>query len=75
MSIGISKRKEVSLLIGKTNEETAQLRENVINTVIWKKMPWSIVSTILNYGIRNSHCYSCSNRSNWLRMGLEYQTV
>ncbi|WP_156954999.1 vitamin B12-dependent ribonucleotide reductase [Carnobacterium funditum] len=56
MSIELAKEKgSFPFLIGKTNEETAQLRENFINTGYMKKMPESIRQAILTYGIRNSH--------------------
>ncbi|WP_173916170.1 vitamin B12-dependent ribonucleotide reductase [Halobacillus sp. Marseille-Q1614] len=42
-------------LVGKTDEETRQLRENFIQTGYMKDMPEDIKEGVLRYGIRNSH--------------------
>ncbi|QDP40581.1 vitamin B12-dependent ribonucleotide reductase [Radiobacillus deserti] len=55
-SIELAKEKgSFPFLIGETNEETQQLRENFIQTGFMKKMPEDIHQDILKYGIRNSH--------------------
>ncbi|ALV22561.1 MAG: vitamin B12-dependent ribonucleotide reductase [Carnobacterium sp.] len=55
-SIELAKEKgSFPFLIGKTEEETAQLRKNFINTGYMKQMPEHIRQDILTYGIRNSH--------------------
>src|SRR5699024_11533676 len=55
-SIEIAKEKEsFPFLIGKTDEETEELRHNFINTGYMKQMPEDIREDILKYGIRNSH--------------------
>lgn len=55
-SIELAKEKgSFPFLIGKTNKETAQLRENFISTGYMKQMPEHIRQDILTYGIRNSH--------------------
>ncbi|WP_181350085.1 vitamin B12-dependent ribonucleotide reductase [Thalassobacillus sp. CUG 92003] len=42
-------------LIGQTEEETQQLRQNFINTGYMKQMPEDIKEGVLKHGIRNSH--------------------
>src|SRR5690625_1720745 len=55
-SIEIAKEKgSFPFLIGKTDEETEELRHNFINTGYMKQMPEDIREGILKYGIRNSH--------------------
>src|SRR5690625_914588 len=54
-SIEIAKEKgSFPFLIGKTDEETEELRHNFINTGYMKQMPEDIREDILKYGIRNS---------------------
>ena len=55
-SIDIAKEKgSFPFLIGKTDEETHELRNKFINTGYMKTMPKDIRDDILKYGIRNSH--------------------
>lgn len=55
-SIDLAKeRGSFPFLIGNTDEETAQLRENFINTGYMKEMPEHIREGVLEHGIRNSH--------------------
>ncbi|BAQ11233.1 ribonucleotide reductase, alpha subunit [Bacillus sp. OxB-1] len=55
-SIELAKEKgSFPFLIGKTEEETRNLREAFINTGYMKKMPEDIRQAILEHGIRNSH--------------------
>ncbi|MBP1969727.1 ribonucleoside-diphosphate reductase alpha chain [Virgibacillus natechei] len=55
-SIELAKEKgSFPFLIGKTDEETKELREAFINTGYMKKMPEDIREAILENGIRNSH--------------------
>lgn len=55
-SIELAKEKgSFPFLIGKTEEETQQLRKNFINTGYMQKMPGHIRQGILEHGIRNSH--------------------
>ncbi|MFL2133237.1 vitamin B12-dependent ribonucleotide reductase [Desemzia sp. FAM 24101] len=55
-SIELAKeRGSFPFLIGNTDEETAQLRENFINTGYMKEMPEHIREGVLKHGIRNSH--------------------
>ncbi|TWI55971.1 vitamin B12-dependent ribonucleotide reductase [Halalkalibacter nanhaiisediminis] len=55
-SIELAKEKgSFPFLIGKTDEETAELRKAFINTGYMKEMPEDIREDILKYGIRNSH--------------------
>ncbi|MGV3489260.1 MAG: vitamin B12-dependent ribonucleotide reductase [Tuberibacillus sp.] len=55
-SIELAKEKgSFPFLIGKTEEETKELRENFINTGYVKSLPEDIRQGILQYGIRNSH--------------------
>src|SRR5690625_3225953 len=55
-SIEIAKEKgSFPFLIGKTDEETEELRHNFINTGYMKQMPEDIREDILKDGIRNSH--------------------
>lgn len=55
-SIELAKEKgSFPFLIGKTEAETKQLRENFIKTGYMKKLPEDIHQGILKYGIRNSH--------------------
>ena len=55
-SIEIAKEKgSFPFLIGKTDEETKQLREAFINTGYMKQMPLDIKEGIIQHGIRNSH--------------------
>ncbi|SDM80884.1 ribonucleoside-diphosphate reductase class II [Fictibacillus solisalsi] len=55
-SIELAKEKgSFPFLVGKTEAETKQLRENFIKTGYMKKLPEEIHQGILKYGIRNSH--------------------
>ncbi len=55
-SIEIAKEKgSFPFLIGKTEEETQELRHKFINTGYMKTLPEDIREDILKYGIRNSH--------------------
>lgn len=55
-SIELAKEKgSFPFLIGKTEEETKQLREAFINTGYMKQMPEDIRKDVVKYGIRNSH--------------------
>ncbi|MCK6257668.1 vitamin B12-dependent ribonucleotide reductase [Fictibacillus sp. KIGAM418] len=55
-SIELAKEKgSFPFLVGKTEAETKQLRENFIKTGYMKKLPEDIHQGILKYGIRNSH--------------------
>lgn len=55
-SIELAKEKgSFPFLVGKTDEETRELREAFINTGYMKKMPEDIRQGILEHGIRNSH--------------------
>nr|WP_156965148.1 vitamin B12-dependent ribonucleotide reductase [Pontibacillus litoralis] len=55
-SIDLAKEKgSFPFLIGNTDAETRQLRENFINTGYMKKMPEDIRQGVLQHGIRNSH--------------------
>lgn len=55
-SIELAKEKgSFPFLIGKTDEETKELREAFINTGYMIKMPEDIREAILENGIRNSH--------------------
>ncbi|MYL53552.1 vitamin B12-dependent ribonucleotide reductase [Pontibacillus yanchengensis] len=55
-SIELSKEKgSFPFLVGKTEEETKQIREQFINTGYMKEMPEDIRQGILDHGIRNSH--------------------
>ncbi|MDN4074718.1 vitamin B12-dependent ribonucleotide reductase [Fictibacillus terranigra] len=55
-SIELAKEKgSFPFLVGKTEAETKQLRENFIKTGYMKKLPEDIRQGILKYGIRNSH--------------------
>src|SRR5690625_3029282 len=55
-SIELAKEKgSFPFLIGKTDEETKELRKAFINTGYMKQMPEDIRESILEYGIRNSH--------------------
>ncbi|WP_217586687.1 vitamin B12-dependent ribonucleotide reductase [Lentibacillus saliphilus] len=55
-SIELAKEKgSFPFLVGKTNEQTKELRQNFINTGYMKQMPEDIRQDILTYGIRNSH--------------------
>src|SRR5699024_7193024 len=55
-SIELAKEKgSFPFLIGKTDSETADLREAFINTGYMKKMPEDIRQSVLKHGIRNSH--------------------
>ncbi|WP_373892751.1 vitamin B12-dependent ribonucleotide reductase [Virgibacillus natechei] len=55
-SVELAKEKgSFPFLIGKTDEETKELREAFINTGYMKKMPEDIRDSILENGIRNSH--------------------
>ena len=55
-SIDIAKEKgSFPFLIGETDEETQELRNNFINTGYMKTLPEDIREDILEYGIRNSH--------------------
>lgn len=55
-SIELAKQKgSFPFLVGKTTEETAQLRKKFIHSGYMKAMPEEIRQAILKYGIRNSH--------------------
>lgn len=55
-SIDLAKEKgSFPFLIGETDEETKQLRENFVNTGYMQAMPEDIREGVLQYGIRNSH--------------------
>ncbi|MEN1970565.1 vitamin B12-dependent ribonucleotide reductase [Lentibacillus sp. N15] len=55
-SIELAKEKgSFPFLVGKTDEETHELRNAFINTGYMKQMPDDIRQDILTYGIRNSH--------------------
>src|SRR5690625_3009445 len=55
-SVELAKEKgSFPFLIGKTDQETKELREAFINTGYMKQMPEDIRESILDYGIRNSH--------------------
>ncbi len=55
-SIELAKEKgSFPFLVGKTEEETKELRQAFINTGYMKKMPEDIREGILEHGIRNSH--------------------
>lgn len=55
-SIELAKEKgSFPFLVGATDEETQQLRENFIQTGYMKQMPEDIRQDVLTYGIRNSH--------------------
>ena len=55
-SIELAKeRGSFPFLIGKTDEETMELRRKFINSGYMKRMPEDIRQDILKYGIRNSH--------------------
>ncbi|WP_101844266.1 vitamin B12-dependent ribonucleotide reductase [Halobacillus sp. Marseille-P3879] len=55
-SIELAKEKgSFPFLIGQTDEETKQLRENFVNTGYMKDMPEDIREGVRQYGIRNSH--------------------
>src|SRR5699024_9647285 len=55
-SIELAKEKgSFPFLIGKTDEETKELRQAFIQTGFMQKMPEDIRQDILTYGIRNSH--------------------
>jgi ribonucleoside-diphosphate reductase alpha chain len=55
-SVELAKEKgSFPFLVGKTDGETKQLRENFIQTGYMKKMPEVIRQGILSHGIRNSH--------------------
>ncbi len=55
-SIELAKEKgSFPFLVGKTEEETKELRQSFINTGYMKKMPEDIREGILEHGIRNSH--------------------
>ncbi len=55
-SVELAKEKgSFPFLIGRTDEETQELRNNFINTGYMKKMPDDLREDILKYGIRNSH--------------------
>ncbi|MEW9677513.1 vitamin B12-dependent ribonucleotide reductase [Lentibacillus sp. L22] len=55
-SIELAKEKgSFPFLIGKTDEETNELRQAFIDTGYMKQMPDDIRQNILKYGIRNSH--------------------
>ncbi|MEK5038731.1 vitamin B12-dependent ribonucleotide reductase [Sporosarcina sp. FSL K6-3457] len=55
-SVELAKEKgSFPFLIGKSDEETAALRNAFINTGFMKKMPEDIRQSILEHGIRNSH--------------------
>ena len=55
-SIDLAKeRGSFGFLVGETDEETQQLRENFINTGYMKRMPEYIRQGVLDHGIRNSH--------------------
>lgn len=55
-SIELAKEKgSFPFLIGKTDEETQELREKFVNTGFMKRMPEHIREGVLEHGIRNSH--------------------
>ncbi|MFC7364857.1 vitamin B12-dependent ribonucleotide reductase [Bhargavaea changchunensis] len=55
-SIELAKEKgSFPFLVGKTEEETKELRERFINTGYMKRMPEDIRQGVLEHGIRNSH--------------------
>jgi ribonucleoside-diphosphate reductase alpha chain len=55
-SIELAKEKgSFPFLVGKTDEETRQLRMSYINTGYMKKLPEDIRQGVLEHGIRNSH--------------------
>src|SRR5699024_3302431 len=55
-SIELAKQKgSFPFLVGKTSEETAQLRKKFIHSGYMKAMPEEIRQAVLEYGIRNSH--------------------
>ena len=55
-SIELAKEKgSFPFLIGKTDEETQELREKFVNTGFMKRMPEHVREGILEHGIRNSH--------------------
>ncbi|MBG9981368.1 vitamin B12-dependent ribonucleotide reductase [Facklamia sp. DSM 111018] len=55
-SIELAKEKgSFPFLMGRSEEETQQLRENFINTGYMQKMPEHIRQGVLDHGIRNSH--------------------
>lgn len=55
-SIELAKeRGSFPFLVGETEAETAQLRENFINTGYMKRMPEHVRQGVLDHGIRNSH--------------------
>ncbi|MGM8365114.1 vitamin B12-dependent ribonucleotide reductase [Virgibacillus sp. W0181] len=55
-SIELAKEKgSFPFLVGKTDEETSELREAFIHTGYMKQMPQDIREGIIKYGIRNSH--------------------
>ena len=55
-SIELAKEKGAfPFLVGETDEETQQLRENFINTGYMSRMPEHVREGVLKHGIRNSH--------------------
>ncbi|HET7627516.1 MAG TPA: vitamin B12-dependent ribonucleotide reductase, partial [Bacillales bacterium] len=55
-SIELAKEKgSFPFLVGKTEEETQQLRQRFVDSGYMKKMPEDIRQGVLKYGIRNSH--------------------
>jgi len=55
-SIELAKEKgSFPFLVGKSDEETKELRQAFINTGYMKQMPEDIRQGVLSYGIRNSH--------------------
>lgn len=55
-SIELSKERDsFPYLVGKSNDETLELRRKFINSGFMKKMPDHIRQGVLTYGIRNSH--------------------
>lgn len=55
-SIELAKEKgSFPFLIGNTEEETRQLRQNFINSGFMKRMPQHIRDGVVEHGIRNSH--------------------
>ncbi|MFC7320856.1 vitamin B12-dependent ribonucleotide reductase [Halobacillus campisalis] len=55
-SIALAEEKgSFPFLIGQTDEETKQLRQNFVNTGYMQDMPDDIKEGVLKYGIRNSH--------------------
>lgn len=55
-SIDLAKQRgSFGFLVGETDEETQQLRENFISTGYMKRMPEYIRQGVLDHGIRNSH--------------------